>query len=249
MINNKVIAIKSTLLVGIFFLYFSCEKAVEEVNPDSFGYDYFPVATGKTWTYQSDSVIIRSGGLRRDSLRSFIREEIGEKYKDAEGKEVYKVFRSYRRKETDAWQNINTWTVQLDQNRAIRTEENLKFIKLVFPFVKGLRWDGNAFIDSDIKIMAGDETIQPYKNWKYRIEDTAAEITFQGQKTKTLKVNLVSDTSVIDLRNVSEFYGKGVGLIRKEMAIFDTNTAQPNVSWNIKAQKGFTHTLTLIDFK
>ncbi|MBP6446414.1 MAG: hypothetical protein KA341_06385 [Saprospiraceae bacterium] len=227
----------------------SCSKVTEEIDPGSFGYDYFPVATGKSWTYMSDSVIIRSSGLRRDTMRSFIREEIGERYKDAEGKDVYKVFRSFRKKDTDAWQSLNTWTVQIDQNRAIRTEENLKFIKLIFPFSKGMRWDGNAFIDTDIRVQAGDENIQPYKNWKYRIENTEAEITFKGQKTKALKVNLVSDTSIIDLRNVTEFYGKGVGLIRKEMTIFDTDNSKPTAPWSVKAQKGFTHTLTLIDFK
>ena len=63
----------------------SCSKVTEEIDPGSFGYDYFPVATGKSWTYMSDSVIIRSSGLRRDTMRSFIREEIGERYKDAEG--------------------------------------------------------------------------------------------------------------------------------------------------------------------
>ena len=168
----------------------SCSKVTEEIDPGSFGYDYFPVATGKSWTYMSDSVIIRSSG-----------------------------------------------------------EENLKFIKVIFPFSKGMRWDGNAFIDTDIRVQAGDENIQPYKNWKYRIENTEAEITFKGQKTKALKVNLVSDTSIIDLRNVTEFYGKGVGLIRKEMTIFDTDNSKPTAPWSVKAQKGFTHTLTLIDFK
>lgn len=247
--NTKKSPFQYVLFCIIFSLVISCDNVTEEFDEEILGYDYFPVATGKTWTYLSDSVIIRSGGLRRDSLRSFIKEEIGEGYKDAEGKVVYKIFRYYRKKESDPWQNQNTWTVQIDQNRAIRTEENLKFIKLVFPFSKGLRWDGNAFLDTDIKVLAGDENIQPYKNWKYRIEDTASDITYKGQKIKALKVNLVSDTSIIDLRNVVEHYAKGIGLVKKEMAIFDTNTSQPNVSWNIKAQKGFSHTLTLIDFR
>lgn len=93
-------------------------------------------------------------------------------------------YSDHSEKDTDAWQSLNTWTVQIDQNRAIRTEENLKFIKLIFPFSKGMRWDGNAFIDTDIRVQAGDENIQPYKNWKYRIENTEAEITFKGQKPK-----------------------------------------------------------------
>lgn len=246
---QKYFFVLCVLLFTFINIFQSCTDLKEDIDQESFGFDYFPIATGKTWTYMSDSVIIRSSGLRRDSLRSFIREEIGERFKDAEGKDVYKIFRSYRKKETDPWQNINTWTVQIDQNRAIRTEENLKFIKLVFPFSKGLRWDGNAFLDTDIKVQAGDETIQPYKNWKHRIEDIEAEITYKGQKTKALKINLVADTSIIDLRNVAEYYVKGIGMTRKEMTIFDTDNSQPTAPWSVKAKKGFTHTLTLIDFR
>lgn len=246
---KKIIVQMPLFIFFVLYMPLSCTEKTESIDLESFGLDYFPMTTGQTWTYRSDSIIILNGGLRRDTLRSFIREEIGEKYKDGEGKDVYKIYRSFRRNETDQWQNLNTWTVQNDQNRAIRTEENLKFIKLVFPFSKGLRWDGNVFIDTDIKVQAGDELVQPYKNWKYRIEDTAAETTFKGQKTVALKINLVSDTSIIELRNVTEYYGKGVGLLSKEMTIFDTNGSQPSASWSVKAQKGFYHKLTLIDFR
>ncbi len=226
---------------------FSCNNEIEEIDNSDLGYDFFPIKIGATRTYQSDSIIYLGGGLRRDTVKSFILEEIGESFKDASGNQQYKVYRSIKRKITDSWQRINTWTVSSDASSVIRNEENLKFIKLVFPIRKGLRWNGNAFLDTDIKIDVGGESLQAYKNWKHRIEEVDVEITFKNQKIKSAKVNLVSDSSIIDIRKVTEFYGRGLGLIRKEMTILDSDGSKPSEAWVKKAQKGFIHTLTLID--
>lgn len=235
--------------LGLFIslLFISCNNETEEIDLSSFGYDYFPVSSGKKYTYQSDSIIYLSGGLRKDTLRSFILEEIGESLKDASGVQQFKVYRSFKRKITDNWQRINTWTVSMDETSAIRNEENLNFIKLVFPIKKGLRWNGNLFLDTEIKIEVGGENLQPYKNWKHRIEEIEVDYTFKNQKFKSIKVNLVSDSSIIDFRKVTEFYGKGIGLLRKEMTILDSDGNKPTEVWVKKAQKGFIHTLTLID--
>ena len=225
----------------------SCQNEIEKIDTSELGYDFFPVRSGKRYTYQSDSIIYLSGGLRRDTSRSFILEEIGEEFTDASGNRQFKIYRSYKKKLSDNWQRINTWTVSVDESNAIRNEENLKFIKLVFPVKKGLRWNGNAFLDTDIKIDVGGESVQAYKNWKHRIEEVDIDYTFKNEKVKSIKVNLVSDSSIIDMRKVTEFYGKGVGLLRKEMTILDSDGSKPTEVWVKKAQKGFIHTLTLMD--
>jgi hypothetical protein len=227
----------------------SCGRETETLDEANFGYDYFPLSTGKTWIYQSDSVIFTKGGTKRDTFRSFIQEQIGEKYTGQDGAEKYRVYRSFRRKNSDLWTPINTWTTSIDATRAIRTEENLTFIKLVFPFKKGLRWEGNAFVDPDTRIEVGGENIQAYADWKHRIDEVELDYTFNNQKVKAVKVNLVSDTSLIDLRKVTEYYGRSVGLLRKEVAIFDANQDLINLTWDKKIQKGFTHTLTLIEVR
>ncbi|MBK8514924.1 MAG: hypothetical protein IPL55_01135 [Saprospiraceae bacterium] len=246
-INNMKYVYFLILLTG--FLFFSCTNEKESVDQSTFGYEYFPVSSGKVWTYQSDSIIYLSGGAKRDSVRSFIQEEIGDMYTDASGNQIFKIYRSFRRNNSDNWERINTWTVSMDNTSAVRTEENLKFIKLVFPFKKGLRWQGNAFLDPDIYIEAGGENIQAYKNWKSKIEATDLDYNFKGNTIKTVKVNLVSDTSIIDLRKVTEYYGQGIGLVRKEMTILDTDGNNPSQSWELKTKKGFIHTLTLLDVR
>ena len=120
---------------------------------------------------------------------------------------------------------------------------------MVFPIQKGIKWGGNALIDEDIKVEVGGENIQAYKNWKYKIEDTDLNLNFLNQAVVSIKVNLVSDSSIIDYRKVTEYYGKNIGLLRKEMAILDSDGNKPSEPWDKKAQKGFIHTLTLIEVK
>ncbi len=228
-------------------MFFSCESETEVLDESVFGYRFFPIETGKSWTYLSDSIIYK--GTRRDTSRSYIKEVIGEKFTDIAGDEAYKIERYFKKLETDTWTKLNTWTVFRDNSRAIRTEENIKFIKLVFPFKKGLKFDGNVFVDENIKVEVGGEMVEAYKNWNHRIEEVDEIYPFKGQAIKSVKINLVDDTSIIDRRKVTEYYGEGMGLIKKEMMILDSDGSRPTDTWEAKAQKGFIHTLTLIEFK
>ena len=236
-------------LLGIFAIVvgISCTKETEPVDESTFGYDFFPVTKGKSWIYASDSIIYDNGGTKIDTFVSFIKKEIGDSFIDEAGNTVYKLNRYFRRNATDVWSRTNTWTTYTDRTRAIRTEENLKFVKLVFPLKKGLRWDGNVFLDEDIKIDVAGESIEAYKNWKHKIEEVNEKFSFKGTDVVAVKVNLVDDASIIDRRKVTEYYGKGIGLLKKEMIILDSDGSRPNDPWEKKAQKGFIHTLTLIE--
>lgn len=236
-----------TICLTVVFLP-SCNKETEKLDESVFGYDFFPLAPNKSWTYMSDSIVYSNGGSSRDTFKSFIREQVGEALVDASGNTFYKINRFFKRNETDNWTKINTWTVTKDKSRAIRTEENIKFVKLVFPIKKGLRFDGNVFVDEDLKIDVNGEILEPYKNWKHRIEEISEPFTFNGTNVPSLKINLVDETSIIDRRKVTEYYGENIGLVKKEMTILDSDGSRPNDPWDKKAQKGFIHTLTLIDY-
>jgi len=240
------ITLFSTLAVVVIL---SCSKETQPVDESTFGYDFFPITKGKSWIYASDSIIYDNGGTKIDTFSSFIKEEVGDSFVDETGITVYKLNRFFKRNANDIWSRTNTWTTYTDKTRAIRTEENLKFIKLVFPLKKGLRWDGNVFLDEDIKIDVAGESIEAYKNWKHKIEEIDENFNFNGTDVKSVRVNLVDDASIIDRRKVTEYYGQGIGLLKKEMIILDSDGSRPNDPWEKKAQKGFIHTLTLIEVK
>ncbi|MBC7885626.1 MAG: hypothetical protein H7X99_09135 [Saprospiraceae bacterium] len=235
------------LFIILSFFLLSCEDETEIIDESAFGYDFFPVAQGKSWIYASDSVIYDNEGTQIDTFRSFLREEMGESFVDEEGNTVYKLMRYFRRNESDPWSRINTWTLFSNKTNAIRTEENLKFVKLVFPVRKGLRWNGNIFVDENIKIDVAGEMIEMYKNWKHRMEEIDVDFMYKDTTVKAIRVNLVDETSIIDRRKVTEYYGKNLGLLKKEMIILDSDGSRPNDPWEVKAKKGFIHTLTLIE--
>lgn len=236
------------LLVSITFLH-SCTSETEMVDDSTFGYDYFPLSPGKSWVYQSDSIVYSSVGSVKDTFKSFIKEEVGEEFEDLSGQKVFKINRFFKRKESDTWSRINTWTASLDKTNAIRTEENIRFVKLVFPVKKGIRFNGNIFVDPDLDIEVGGELVEAYKNWNHKIEALDSKIKYKGQEINAAEINLVDETSIIDRRKVTEFYGKGIGLLFKEMIILDSDGSKPNDPWETKAKKGFIHRLTLIDHK
>lgn len=238
------ITLFSTLAVIVLL---SCSKETQLVDESTFGYDFFPITKGKSWVFASDSIIYDNGGTKIDTFVSFIKEEVGDSFVDETGITVYKLNRYFKRNPNDVWSKTNTWTTYTDKTRAIRTEENLKFIKLVFPLKKGLRWDGNVFLDEDIKIDVAGESIEAYKNWKHKMEEIDENFNFNGTDVKSVRVNLVDDASIIDRRKVTEYYGKGIGLLKKEMIILDSDGSRPNDPWEKKAQKGFIHTLRLIE--
>ena len=52
---------------------------------------------------------------------------------------------------------------------------------------------------------------------------------------------------ILSFRDISEYYGKGIGLVRRDMVVYDSDGSRPSDTWETKAQKGFKHTLTLIE--
>lgn len=234
-----------TLISAVFVT--SCESETEPIDESTFGYDYFPVTVGKSWIYTSDSIILSSGGTKRDTFRSFIREVVGDSFTDAAGNPAFKLNRFYKRNETDTWISINTWTTSIDKSMAIRTEENIRQVKLVFPIKKGLRWNGNVFLNEDLTVDVGGEPITLYKGWSPRMVEIDQSYDFKGQQVPSILVNLAEDDTILNFRDVTEYYGKGIGLLKREMIVYDSDGSRPNDAWESKAQKGFKHVLTLIE--
>ncbi len=232
--------------IPILFII-SCQSETEMVDDSSYGYDYFPVEIGKSWLYTSDSIILYSGGTKRDTFRSFIREVLSDTFTDAAGNLTFKLDRYFKRNEADSWTSLNTWTTTINKSVAVRTEENIRQVKLVFPIKKGLRWNGNAFLNEELTVDVGGEPISLYKGWSSRMEEIDLIFDFKGQQIPSILVNLAKDNTILNFRDVTEYYGKGIGLLKREMIVFDSDGSKPNDAWESKAQKGFKHTLTLIE--
>lgn len=240
----------NTYLFVLIFLFASCGKNEIE-NPDEslFAYEYFPLEVGYAWEYQVDSVIIFQGGNDNIISSSFIQERVAELISEDGDERVYKLERSYRSEMSDVWKLQDVWQVSIDKNKATKTEENLKFIKLVFPAVEGEKWDGNAFFDSDKRISVGANNIIVYQDWNYKIESIGETRTVNDiDYASTLLVSHIDEETLISKRFSEEVYAKDIGLIEREMQIFYTQDTDVTLPWLEKAQEGFQLSQRLISF-
>lgn len=235
--------------LGLVILLSACTSNTEDSDTSQWGYDYFPLETGRSWTYESDSIIFTRGGTQIDTLRAVIREEVGDFTLDAQGNRIYKIYRTFRKNDSNTWQRLNTWTAYMDRTRAVRTEENVKLIKLIFPVERGKRFDGNIFVDKNNKILLGGELMDVYKDWSHIIEEVDMEDTLSGKVVQLCHIRLVDDESVIDKRQATERYARGIGLLEKSYTIVELDPSRINQPWDEKITRGFIHHMRLIDYQ
>ncbi len=253
MLGSKLMNSYHVVLLFAIFLVLSCEKktTIEDFDEAKFGYDYFPLEVGKYWTYHVDSTIYDDEGATVVNSSSLIREEIVEKFEDLVGDEIYRIERSWRDSDSSSWKVTDVWATYKDKDRAYRTEENLKFIKFVFPALEGSRWDGNIFFDESTVITVLGESLKMFKGWDdYEILELDVAEELGGQNYQEVATVLQTDDeegNTVERRFALEKYARGVGLIYKEYIILDTQSQEQDKPWLEKAEKGFVLKQTLIE--
>ena len=237
--------------------FFSCkdEQVIEDFSID-LGYEYFPLEVGKFIVYQVDSMVynIKSEGTI-DSTSFFIKEEITDTLLDNENRVNYRIERSVRNSPNDPWVIKDIWVSVRTENTAERVEENVRFIKLVFPLEVGSTWDGNQFVDKTTIISIAGETLELFKGWEdSEITSLAEPETINGISFEEVTTVVhVQNENLIEIREVIEKYAKNVGLVYKKMRILDTQcngdlASCDGLPWEEKAEEGFILSCRVLDF-
>ena len=238
------------LIFGLLIMFSSCgDNVIEDPDENIFGYEYFPVDVGYTWEYQVDSIRIIQSGSNNVVSTSFIQERITDLISDSNGEKTYRMERSYRSDMDSEWQLQDVWQIAMTDEQATRTEENLRFIKLVFPAVQNTRWDGNVHFDSEKEYAVGADFLAVYRGWQYKIEDVGVSRNVGGiDYDEVLHVSHINEQSFIDRRLSEEFYAKDIGLIQRKMEIFDTQNGNTSIPWVDRAEEGFQLNQSLLSF-
>ncbi len=235
----------------LIFALYSCDNGTVIAPADS-PEDFYPVEVGKYWIYQVDSIIIDDLGATICPTSSFIKEEIASVLSQDNLTTVYVLERSYKKTESDPWVISDIWTITQGRNYIQRSEENLRFIKMQTPLRIGNTWDGNQF-DSELILTVKDEAIPIYKNWEYMVLDLAVGEDIGGIAYDDLMVlQQADDENQIERRYSVEKYARDVGLVYREMEIFNTqcdgNLANcVGLTWLQKAERGFSTTQVLVE--
>jgi len=239
------------LVLAILFTCWSCSenRETEDFTLD-YNYGYFPLEVGKFWIYQVDSVIFDTTamGITVDTSITFLRETITDSFPDGAGKTVFRVERSVRSSTSGTWQVQSVWAASRTDRQAERIEDNLRFIKMVFPLQRGANWDGNQFIDPTTEIIVAGETLEIFKNWNYQVKAIDESVSLNGVNFENVAtIEQANSENLIELRESKEQYAEGIGLVYKELRILDTQEINEDKAWRDKAQKGFILKQTIIE--
>ena len=136
--------------VSILFsvLFISCGEDVT-LNLDDFdtGSRYHPASLDRFWIYKIDSLTITNGGSVVSSSTSFLRESLVSSFLNPDGDTTFILERAFSSSQNGPYFTTDRWTLEKTEDRLLRVEENLQFVKLLFPIQVGTTWNGNLFDD------------------------------------------------------------------------------------------------------
>ena len=249
-INTRVLF----LLAIVTMILSSCgDDVVLMVNDLETGSEYQPATEGQFWTYRIDSTIVTRSGTTvfTEGSSSFIRETLSSSFLSPNGDTTFVLERSISDQEAGPFFSTDLWTLEKTEDRLTRVEENLSFTKMLFPIRVGALWDGNQF-DDRIQTPVAQQIVEIYRDWDYEIISNTATTEVNGVTyDNVLVVQQANFETALELRRSTEWYAPNIGLIRREMEIFDTQCIDPacqSQPWLDKAEAGFQLVQTLVDF-
>lgn len=200
-----------SLIFIVLFISFSCDKK-EEMQLDM-GYDYYPLEIGHYVTYQVDSFFYSDAAyplIRIDTISYQFKEVIDTVYKDNEDRDAYRIV-TYRRADASAaWKVNRVWSAVRNVSSLVKNEDDLHFIKLIFPINNNSTWAGNNLIVTDAE--------NAYLNgWTYSYSNVNGSQTINSATYDScVTVNQLDEENLIEKKYSVEQYAKRVGLIYKE---------------------------------
>ena len=198
-INLNKIALLPVLLSGLIL---SCNELLPP-QPESLGYDYFPLTVGDFRVYQTQVINYNLDGST-DTLNYQLKEVVSDS-SFANNEFTYQLDRFRRPNELEPWVIDSVWSARRNTYQAITIEHNIPIIKLSFPLAEDRRWDGNAMNALDF-----DE---------YRIQNLA--MPFLVDNTEFVNSLEMVKEDLLDPRQIAndnyhiEVYSQGIGLIYK----------------------------------
>src|ERR1051326_1466942 len=204
--------------IKYFFLFsFFCAAAFTSCKKDrpaeekiDFGYNYFPGVIGSYIIYSVDSTHYdQAAHLPDTSFHYLLKEKIESTFLDNSNRPTFRIER-YKKYYNDSipydsrqWALTDVWTETKTTATLEKKEENVIYVKLVFPVKKGKTWNGNAFNtfgSQEYEIIAADVP-QAINNFNF---DSVA----------TVKQN--ENINVIENIYAEEKFARNLGLIYKQ---------------------------------
>lgn len=222
-------------------LFTSCKKNQTENITMEDGKNYFPIAIGQYIVYDVDSTAYDELTHIPKTYKYRLKEIITQAFTNDETTTSYRLERyikyydSTKTYDQIPWQIKDVWTIIPYPKSIEKVEENIRYVKLLFPVKNGLQWNGNIKNTLGEKIYRYDYIDQP---------DVINGKTFD----KTLKVVQNNYRSLIQYQNEVEKYAREVGMVYKEITNLESQTIVPNVPVENRAEKGYIYKMQVVEW-
>jgi hypothetical protein len=230
-------------------LFTSCKKeSITAEDPEN-GIEYFPIQEGKFISYTVDSTLYDDRGLTKVNTSSFIKMEIGKLLQETGDSKKYILNKYWKRESSSTWILTDVETITSKNSEIVVSEENLPIVKMIFPNNVGKTWKSTRLFDENIESFVLGETIKVYQGWNSEVIDKKSDLKVNNKEyNNVLEVIHANDkSSVNNLRFVKEFYAPNLGLIKREMKIYDTNNPVQGQAWETYVHKGFSITMQIFE--
>jgi len=211
-----------SMIFGLFvagICFSSCKH--ETLAPSDVGYKYFPTNIGHWAAYNVD-LTVWDDFYPVDSpqhIQTFIfdiKEIIESDFYDNENRLTQRIECYKKINDTTNWFLKDVWVSNLMPSTAEKVEENIRYVKLVFPIMENMTWNGNAFNTLGSQDYKYDNVFEPY---------TVNGVTFDSTVTVIQDI----DTNIAIYEKIQfEVYAKNVGLIYRKFRDVEKNPYYPD---------------------
>jgi hypothetical protein len=198
--------VKTNIVFAFFVLglFTSCqeERDCGCVSPPQTGSSFFYPTINQAVIYEVEETqyslttvpIIKKYQLKETFTSSTV---------ESDGKETLRIERYRRENDTQKWTIDSVFSAKKEIDKALKTENNVTFVKLIFPISEGLKWNGNLYNSLGNDIYELKKLNQPFQT--------------NGQNfLNTLTVIQQNDSTLVDLKRRTEVYAEGIGMIYQE---------------------------------
>ena len=221
----------SFILVFALIGLSACNKTIE---PDDkrLGYVYFPLEIGHYVVYEVDE----KNYTILDSNRVFyqLKEVVSDTFTNLSGQKQFVLERYRRNNELENWQIDSVWSALRTGSQAIKFENNIPYIKLIFPVERNSSWNGNAYNDK------GERT---FRISEFRRNRRFGEINLPN----TVKVLMGNDSSLVTQIKREEIFAENIGLVFMERINVRFKSEPENLGKGI-IESGKVEKFSIIEF-
>jgi hypothetical protein len=241
--KRKTKALAVCLLPALVYLLTlgSCKKPPPPFT-GNYQYYYYPIdSPGRSVIYNVDSILFSyNGAYTRDTVHYQWMEVIGDTFYDNLNQLNRKLVFYRRADSSQAWTFDRQWYAYRTTTNLQINEDDLRFVKLIFPPTAGATWNGNLYIPSTPL-----DQYQIFSSWNYYYENTDTSFTLNGNNLSNMII--VSEVNSVNLLNKTvrtEMYAPNIGLVYQEWEGLTKQNTQ--VGWDSGAENGFSVHMYLV---